>query len=86
MQQISQLLPDLGSKTHILALTEHDWNVKEAVATLRAFKDEAADKLAPLHKVNCRRMKCLQDVALMLGDAQVQDQPCSPRTSETLST
>lgn len=79
LQQISQLLPDLGSKTHILALTEHDWNVKEAVATLKAFKDEAADKLAPLHKVisGCRPWSSF------FHALQVQDQPSSAPTCRT---
>jgi hypothetical protein len=52
LQQIALLVPDLGIKTHILALTQHNWNVNEAVATLKTFAAEAADKLAPLQKVS----------------------------------
>ena len=44
-------MPELGARTHIRALSEHDWNVEPAVAMLKIFRTDCADKLAVLQKV-----------------------------------
>lgn len=52
MDKLRQLMPQMGDMVRALALSKADWDIDQAVSTLRSFQVSHLDKVNMLNKVS----------------------------------